>query len=65
MPSNVVITVSKSGTMDGMLIIEYIENVIQPIFDNQPPSILVMNDFKEHSVESVIEKLQSLKKAIQ
>ena len=49
-----------SGTMDGRLMIEYIEKVIQPIVDKQSTSFLVMDDFKAHSVCSVIGKLQSL-----
>ena len=44
--------------MDGWLIIE---KVIKPIVDKQAPSFLVMDDLKAHSVDPVIEKLQSLK----
>ena len=40
--------------------IQYIEKVIQTIVEKQPSSISIMDDFKAHSVDPVIEKLQSL-----
>ena len=60
-PKNLVLVVSNSGTMDEDLMIEYINRVLEPILKTQPDSCLIMDDFKAHSTERVINRLDSLK----
>ena len=61
LPSNVILAVAKSGSMDWHLMLDYIEKVLKPISEKQPPSIIIMDDYKAHRKAQVIQKLNSLK----
>ena len=58
-PSNVVVNVNSSGTMDRNLMLDYLERVVFDYLSGERGA-LVMDSFKSHFVEEVIDYMDSI-----
>ena len=56
LPSNVVLNVNKSGTMNEHLMVDYFDKIIKP-YNNNNKSIILMDEFKAHFTDRVQEQM--------
>ena len=59
-PSNVVRAVSQSGSMDDVLMCDYLEKIINPYVKNASASLLVLDNCRAHCTDKVYDKMNEL-----